>query len=216
MGEKADKARSPRYQSGDSLALARVKLRKTGQLKKQVKRRPGPELAELWKIVARERADLDSLKNRPVLDSLSESWKVLDEYYDGLIKRADKHHVAATPLEALFQYVEMGFYPPPELLLALLTMWETYLHGGGMLSLESVFLGPPKKKAGGHAQRHRTWARYIHMGIRLEALEEEGHSTLRAAEIISEELSGKPEPESIVRLVNANYFLRKRKNKRPS
>ena len=190
------------YATGDDLKAARAKLRKRArgleairQPKASATRRR--EMAEgLWELVSRQRGYLDSLKNRPVLDSLSEAWGVL----------ADQRHVAHTPFEALFFYVEMGFYPPPELLLALRDMWGQYLNGGGDLSLEQVFLGPSVKKGGNHAKRHRTWARDAWMSIQLQALKAEGHSTMKAAEMISERLGGKPEPESIVRLVNKHPF----------
>lgn len=212
MPESEDSCRRKHYQTGDNLAATQVSLRKRGRGLERVRRRK--ELSNLWDVVSRTREELETLANRPVLDSLSASWRVLDDFYGGLIERADKHHVASTPFEALFFYLEMGFYPPPELLLALSSMWAMYLRGGGKLSLEEVFLGRAVKKGGNFAQRRHTWAKYIHMGVQLEVLEEEGYSTIEAAEIVSERFGGKPEPESIVRLVRANYPLRKRRKKK--
>jgi hypothetical protein len=212
-----DRPRNTRYVTGDDLHNAQAKLRRVGRNVSRVRRQR--ERTDLWKVVSAEREALETLKNRPTLDSLSASWEVLDHFYDGLIERADEQHVASTPFQALFFYIEMGFYPPPELLLALSAMWDKYLNAAGSVSLEEAFLGRPVKKGGNHAKRWYTRAKYIHMGVMLEALEDEGHSTIKAAELVSERFGGKPEPESVVRLVNAHDPLRKfrkRKNKERS
>jgi hypothetical protein len=159
----------------------------------------------LWKRVAKNREDLSKGENFPALHSLEQSWEVLDEFYGGIVKRAGAERTGSTPFDDVMFHIEMGFYPPPELMLAVLDSYRTYLQGAGALTMEDCFFGRPRRKAGGHAQQQMTRARYILWGIEMDGLQEEGHTKIRAAEIISERFGGKPDPESIVRLVNKNY-----------
>jgi hypothetical protein len=57
------------------------------------------------------------------------------------------------PLDALTLFVAQGHYPPPELLLTVLHLYQTYLDGNGELTLEECFFGNDKTRAGNHAAR---------------------------------------------------------------
>ena len=151
---------------------------------------------------------MENSANFPTLNGLEESWQVLDEFYGGVIKRADVERTADTPLEALLFHVEMGFYPPPELLLALARAYNVYRYTDGKVSLEEAFFGPPRRKAGNHAKRRAAHAKLMHMSIHMHFLLKDGHTKIKAAEMISEQFGGKPEPESIIRMLNAFHSRR--------
>lgn len=51
-------------------------------------------------------------------------------------------------------YMEMGLIPPPEVLLVIDSMLETYFSHRGDLSLEDVFFGKSKRGVGNFAARH--------------------------------------------------------------
>jgi hypothetical protein len=67
--------------------------------------------------------------------------------------REDARWAGKEPLEALFNLVEQGFYPPPELLLALLDAFNAYLDAKGTISLEDVFFGKPTQNAGNFSKK---------------------------------------------------------------
>lgn len=61
--------------------------------------------------------------------------------------------VAQSPLSAMCTYLDMGVYPPPEILLGLRDSMKAYMNSNGDLTLEKAFFGPPKRKAGNYARR---------------------------------------------------------------
>jgi hypothetical protein len=169
----------------------------------------------MWAKVAewRDRLLEQGWQNIPAIASLEEAWGVLDEHYGGVVKRANQERVAMTPAEALFFHVEMGFYPPPEILLAVHDSYLTYLQGRGALTIEETLFGKPPRKGGNLAKRRATLSRYIHWGVHIQHLREEGLTLVAAAEKVAKEFPDAPEPESMVRLISANYpfILRKKK-----
>lgn len=167
----------------------------------------------LWKLVEKNRKELADCENYPILDSLESSWQVLSNFYDGIIERADKDKVAGSPFSALFYYIEMGFYPPPEILLALLDGLIIHEASLGEWSLEEIFFGPPKKKSGGYARQRSAWLKRIHLSIELTRLMNEGNTKARAAELLSEKLGGAIEPETLARTVGRLEIGLGRKNK---
>lgn len=58
-----------------------------------------------------------------------------------------------SPIEAIVWFVDVGAYPPPELLLALRDQWRRYVGARGDLGLEEALISPPVQKAGNFAQR---------------------------------------------------------------
>jgi len=96
---------------------------------------------------------LQSGENFPVLNSLEESWQVLAGYYGDLVDRTEDEKLARSPLSAFTFYVELGFYPPPEIMLAVAGAFDNYFNSAGRLELEDAFFGERKKGVGNYAAR---------------------------------------------------------------
>ena len=79
----------------------------------------------------------------PVLVGLEYSWKMLESDYE-IIDR--KEHPGETPLGSFTSNVDMGFYPPPEIMLAISSCFERYQNSGGDISLDEAFFGSKHKK----------------------------------------------------------------------
>ncbi|WHZ20704.1 MAG: hypothetical protein OJF55_002853 [Rhodanobacteraceae bacterium] len=136
---------------------------------------------------------------------MNEAWDELQPLYEVngkcIVERgADLQRVSSSPLSALFYFVDMGFYPPPELLFALHDCWETYESAGGRTSLEQAFLGKTVQKSGNYAKRQNAKFQRMVMRWNFEKYIQDGLTRTQAAEIISEVWGGKPEPESILRM----------------
>jgi hypothetical protein len=171
--------------------------------------KPRKEKSEtLWAAVIKNRNALRDCENFPILASLEDSWEVLNEFYGGIIRRADEECAAKTPFEALVFHVEMGFYPPPELLLSLLDAYQTYLDAAGKLTLEEVLFERPKRKAGGHAQRYVRRMKMVYMANKIHQLVQRGETKMRAAESVSNDFGGTPDADSIIRMLNKDPFLK--------
>lgn len=161
---------------------------------------------EFWKDVEGFRQELQenwalegSDESLPVLTDFEGAWQLLDDYYGPGFSRTDaSSRMTDNPLTALFYYVEMGFYPPPELLLALLERWEIYLAYQGRRPLEEIFLGHPKRKAGNYAQRRGSRNTKLMLEFSFRNLLEEGMTRAQAAETLSEQHGGLS-PETILR-----------------
>lgn len=141
----------------------------------------------------------------PALASLVHVWENIEECqrYEGkpIIQRGSQlEEVARTPLSALFYVIDSGFYPPPELLIVLQDCWRAYESASGQLSLEEAFLGKLRKRAGNYARRRRSTIRLIHMRMELDRLVRAGQTPIEAAEVLSAELGGKPDADSILRM----------------
>ena len=48
-----------------------------------------------------------------------------------------------TPIEELQGNVEAGYYPPPEVMIAISRCFKNYLNGRGNISLDEAFFGDP-------------------------------------------------------------------------
>jgi len=64
----------------------------------------------------------------------------------------------SNPFAAAMYHIQMGEYPPPEIMLTILDCWNEYLVNGDM---ERSFLGPPKPKAGNFAKRLHKFRRDV-------------------------------------------------------
>lgn len=94
------------------------------------------------------------------VDRLDAAWRTLaatEDYrlHSDYLLRGATHNgydrKPLPPLAQLFDYVEAGLYPPPELLLTLWEAWFGYMQAEG--KLENAFFGPPVPKAGNYAAR---------------------------------------------------------------
>ena len=99
-----------------------------------------------WEEVNKWRERLSDCKNYPVQNGLESAGRMLSDDYGPSLKRDSQP--TKNLLAALFHYVDLGFYHPPELLFSLLNRWEAYLEGSGELSLDDVFLGPQREGVG--------------------------------------------------------------------
>lgn len=154
---------------------------------------------DLWQRVDYWRDRLRDCDDYPSLALLESSWQLLERFYGRDIGRAEKPRLADTPLAAFFYCVDMGFYPPPEIMLALMDAYDVYQASRGDLSLEEVFFGPPRRKAGGYARRKAEKMQRMFWGIDIDSLRRKGHSKAEAAEIVAEKYRGMFEPETIAR-----------------
>lgn len=163
-------------------------------------------IEEQWKQVADWHAFYVSGRTAefPVLEGLAEAWEQVESvqtfHGEPCIERGEKlERVAQSPLAALFYMADMGFYPPPELLLTLLDCWESYIASGGAISLDEAFLGKPVQKAGNYAKQRSSKFNKFMRRMEFHKLTREGKSPMEAAEAISELFGGRLEPESILR-----------------
>lgn len=163
-----------------------------------------PGDSDLWLRVTYWRERLRDCENYPILHGLETSWNVLERSGDAIDR--DEPRAADTPLDALHYHIDTGFYPPPELLLALMDAYDVYCAAQGDLSLEEVFFGPPRRKAGGHAKRKGEKMRRIFWGFDLHTLMKKGHSKAKAAELVAEKYRGMYEPETIARRARMPRF----------
>lgn len=112
--------------------------------------------ANSWDHVRNLRKLFEDCENYPVLHSLELSWEELESSYNNqewpdLIKRDADEGISETPLEAFMYYIEMGFYPSPEIMLSIIDAFNMYFAGAGKHTLEDVFFGKEKKWIGNHA-----------------------------------------------------------------
>lgn len=166
-----------------------------------------------WQHVREARALLDKSHGYPVLESLEGSWAMLDEWYR-VVNRDDVEGASDTPLSALMFHVEMGFYPPPELLLGLLTSWEEYIGGDGARTLEEVFLGRPVRKAGNYARRAYQRHKRMFLASEFVKLVDNGMTQAQAAEAVATRYQLRMDADSLIKIARGNWlFPPKRKKK---
>lgn len=96
------------------------------------------------------------------------------------------------PIHALFDFWARGQYPPPALLLHLHAQFESYLSAGGSKSLDDIFLGKGKKKAGSYAKQWATRLRNIDLMLRFDDPSLEGFSDSAKAEHVAEQVGLEP------------------------
>jgi hypothetical protein len=112
---------------------------------------------------------LKESKNHPVLEGLEESWDLLSNHYntpmEGVIDRNDI--AQNTPLDAFRYMIEAGYYPPPEVLLALNDCFDMYMALRGKVELEQIFFGEKKRGIGNHAARTYKDKAYKHLWAEL-------------------------------------------------
>ena len=107
--------------------------------------------------------------NYPALEGLEESWKLLDDYYNNPMEDViDRSSIVqTTPLSAFRYMIEAGFYPPPEVLLALDDCFEMYMAQRGKVELEQIFFGDKKRGVGNYAARTYKERAYKHLHVEL-------------------------------------------------
>ena len=105
-----------------------------------------------WDYVREVRERIET-KKYPVLEGLEDSWQLIRGGHGRLIKRNEDERFASSPLRAFLCYVDMGFYPPPEVMLSICHCFQHYMDRGGEIELEDVFFNERKKGVGNYSAR---------------------------------------------------------------
>jgi hypothetical protein len=175
-----------------------------------------PTVAPQWQHVREERKRLRDHEKYPVLDSLEEAWEMLSDFYGSITAGGETHKIndrddverlSDSPLSALMFLTEMGMYPPPELLLGLLESWDEYLDGDGEKTLEEVFIGKPKRKAGNYAKRHAEQTTRRVLAWKFVELVNNGMSQAKAAEALTTKYHLRMDAESFIRMARSNWLF---------
>ena len=114
--------------------------------------------------------------------------------------------------------ISLGFYPPPEVLLAVYDNFNEYIEAEGKKDLETVFFGPPRKKLGNFAARHCAEHKKVTLALETELLVRKGMTQIAAAESVAGEAEkagyGMIDAESVARIHrDAPHMYRFRKEK---
>jgi hypothetical protein len=153
-----------------------------------------------WTHVEELRERQRDCEDYPVLGALEEDWAKLEpEYNDFDLNRDDLSSVSKNPIGALCYMVEMGIYPPPELLLTLVDCFNLYKDGGGTVELEEIFYGPVSKRVGNHAARFRKGLDFMGFGMELLSANKRGLSNIKVAESYVLKNGLDVDPESLLR-----------------
>lgn len=116
----------------------------------------------------------------PVLSGLEHSWKILEKDYE-IINRYE--HPADNPLSSFDYYLELGFYPPPEILMVFGEAIREYLNKCGEISLDEAFFGESYKKTKSFSYKKHKKFKYLYfdLHVRLKKdLEKNKHLSLEA------------------------------------
>lgn len=81
----------------------------------------------------------------PMLAGLENSWKAITEQTPFLLEGREALSIGS-PLSAFMCNVAAGYYPPPEVMLAMLTCFEHYYARNGQKTLDEIFFGKPHGK----------------------------------------------------------------------
>lgn len=167
------------------------------------------QVANWYALLEHERKDDESPHNM-----FNAAWDViLSEGYTVDERGKNLSTIASTPIETLSYMLEMGFYPPPELLMAIIDCFDVYMASRGKITLEESFFGRPKKSAGNYAKRRSS--RDVRIALTMEFIRSlrEGHSRTEAAEKVSALLDGRVDTDSILRMMRGiGKLLPKKQN----
>jgi len=138
---------------------------------------------------------LERSENYPALNGLETTWQLLNAEgdYEALKLRNDDQY-QSTPLDQFLYCIEMGFYPPPEVLLAISQCFNYYLSRTGKVELEDVFFSENRKRGvGNHAAQSSKdqFYRSFHTHLQLEKIgaKNTGRNPKNRTEIAEEYLS---------------------------
>lgn len=143
-------------------------------------------------------------KNYPFRKEYKEAWDLLESHYE-VIDREVK--VAKTPLNAMLYYLEMGFYPPPEIMLSVADCFEQYMLSGGKIELEEIFFGKTQRGVGNYSARKNRKSIIQFLDFRIMDEELKSHlpnsnkakSHISIAEEVINTFNSKEDPENLLR-----------------
>src|SRR5690554_2859917 len=147
-------------------------------------------------------------KEYPVLAAFEEDWQWLNNDYQE-DRGGELAGTETNIIDLLVYYTERGMYPPPEVILTIVDLWDIYVAYKGSITLEEIFItGMSKPKAGNlviqKANQFQDWRKLS----RHENHIKKGCTQIEAATKIKSEFHMKAEEESIVRMMRkkANDF----------
>jgi hypothetical protein len=94
------------------------------------------------------------------IKSLKDKWESIFERYD-IEKQYYNHYRFGNPIDYFVSNIYQGRYPPPEIVTMIAHCFTLYFKAEGKLSLEEVFFGKPKKRAGNYASRKSKHNNYV-------------------------------------------------------
>ena len=100
-------------------------------------------------------------------ESLEKLWEKLESDFGPFNREVS---VADNPISAFSYYVEMGKYPPPEIMIEIMWGFNTYLESEGNISLDQAFLGSTHSKYKSlsykqqYALRYAEFERFVYKG----------------------------------------------------
>lgn len=165
------------------------------------------DFTDFWKSVEHWRAEIQNNSSAPIskhkglniqrateggpgnesLNRLENAWQQCKEFneWPGIKNRDAAKVVGRSPLSALFGYIDIGLYPPPELLLAALQCFDRYMDAEGSLSLEEAFFGKEVQGIGKFSSRQAQRQRDLGIAVEMAIYNRDGLSDEKAAEMIS-------------------------------
>lgn len=137
-----------------------------------------------WEFVRHFQDELKNTTN-PFHKGLEHSWEIISEDYNDSFPTALRDNVsdfAATPVEALVEATELGYYPSPEILVAVCRVIDKYMSHQGELELEDVFFGNRVRSKGNYSGRIAHDSLYRMLWFHTTLASNEGKSVLNIAE----------------------------------
>jgi hypothetical protein len=114
------------------------------------------EKAALFREASKAAYELDAF---PFFSALESGWRSIEEGCK--FHEEDRHRTSfESPLDSFSYNVDLGFYPPPEILLCLQRCFQIYFDSGGNKSLDEIFFGAPHQKMSSHSYSEEYKSRY--------------------------------------------------------
>ena len=129
-------------------------------------------LSNTWERVREIREKL--LSHKTVLSGMEDDWQLITQSaamnlrleksvdIEDPLGMRDDEKTSSTPLNAFRYYLDLGLFPPPEILLAIAECFERYFQAEGQLELEEVFFSRPRKKRIGNNSAQEARDRLYH------------------------------------------------------
>ncbi|KPW00537.1 MULTISPECIES: hypothetical protein [unclassified Pseudoalteromonas] len=142
--------------------------------------------------------------NEQTINELEEAWEYLNKhFYSELNLERDRPLVSEDPLGKLAYFMELGIYPPPELLLKISEIYEVYMLQAGKVDLEESFYGKPIKGIGNFSGREakKQDVKFLEMTLSMEAIsnEKKKRSQYEVAEEYLRAKGSDEDPEHLLR-----------------
>lgn len=112
----------------------------------------------------------------PVMSGLERAWRLLEKDYE-VVNRVEQP--SDNPISSFEYYLDLGFYPPPEIMMVLADALRLYFSGSGNLSLDEILFGEKHKKTSSFAYKKHKKFKYQFFKMHLDLnRRKEGNSNL--------------------------------------